>query len=117
MANFVVVYVQKWWLRRTFNAHRGGGSNRRLSIYLYICIHKTKQKNAPPFAGRLLPSLEGSSAPSDCVALVRKERRKKAGRGERSRPPMGGMRPRKREKKGLVTTKSCFYFVGVVGNG
>lgn len=45
------------------------------------------------------------------MALVTKERRKKAGKGERSMPPMGGMRPRKMEKKGLVTTKSCVCFV------
>jgi hypothetical protein len=37
--------------------------------------------------------------------LVRKERRKKAGRGERSSPPMGGIKPRKMLKNGFVTTK------------
>jgi len=49
--------------------------------------------------------LEVSSAPIVSVALVRKERRKKAGRGDKSRPAMGGIKPRKMLKKGLVTTK------------
>lgn len=45
------------------------------------------------------------SAPRAGTALPRAERRKNAGRMLRSRPKIGGMRPRKRLRNGSVTMK------------